>query len=73
MIDSRGYIDNVLAYEDIVLFSYEELLILTMRWVVGLLNIIGNSLISCIVFASINSFLEVRCNIIDVFSVGYNS
>ena len=71
-MDSKESIDNVFAYEDIVLFVYEELLILTMQWVVGLSTIIGNSLISCIVFASITSFLAVRCNIIDVFSVGYN-
>ena len=33
-MDSKESIDNVFAYEDIVLFVYEELLILTMQWVI---------------------------------------
>lgn len=71
-MDSREFIDNVLAYEDIVSFKYGFVLILTILLVIGLATIFGKSLISWIAFASINSFLQVRCNIIDVFSVGYN-
>ena len=71
-MESRGFIDSILACEEIILFVCESLLILTILWVVGLSTILGKLLISWIVFASINSFLEVKCNIIDVFSVGYN-